>query len=750
MSNTTVHGATRRKTQPTTPTEAGPATARHQPHNATLRSDKITDQHLQRLAIVYVRQSTPHQVLEHRESTSRQYALADRAVALGWPAAGVEVIDEDQGHSGSSAEGRSGFQRLLAAVSSDRVGLILGLEMSRLARSCKDWHALLELCAIYRTLLGDADGLYDPSQYNDRLLLGLKGTMSEAELHILKSRLQQGMWNKAERGEMLNHAPIGYLRTVAGDFVIDPDEQVQTVVRLIFAQFTRRGSVNGLLKWLVRNDVKLPIRPHCGVNRGELEWRRPNRVTLLNMLHHPIYAGAYRWGHREIDPRKKVPGRPTTGRTFHAYDECRVLIRDRFPAYIPWEEFENNQHKLKDNSTLGKLLAAPRHGPSILAGLVVCGRCGHRMLVGYTNASTTKTLRYSCQREAIDYGADVCQSLSGAVLESFVAERLLQAVSPASLELSLAASADIERERTQLDDHWQQRLTRSRYEVEQARRQHAAVDPEHRLVARELERRWDESLRADEQLQTDYARFQRDCPTQLSVHEREQILALSQDLPGLWHTDTTTPADRQTVARLLLEQVTVAVEGNTDRVDVELRWAGGFVSRHTLCRPVQTYEQLSNYDELVHRIDALRTERKTLSEIAAALNDEGFHPPKRSPRFTKAILSCFLRERSVRTGVLPRSMTNEIHLQANEWWLADLAAKLSMPIATLHRWQRVGWVTSRKVTAASGRWAIYADADELFRLRRLRDSSRGWPQPYPKELITPKPKSEKIGSTAQR
>ncbi|MEK7412859.1 MAG: recombinase family protein, partial [Planctomycetota bacterium] len=293
MSNTTIHRAPPCNSQRTTSTETRP------PRDTTLRSDKITDEHLERLAIVYVRQSTQQQVLEHRESTARQYALADRAVALGWPSAAVQVIDEDQGHSGSSAQGRSGFQRLLAEVSCDRVGLILGLEMSRLARSCKDWHALLELCAIYRTLLADADGLYDPSQYNDRLLLGLKGAMSEAELHILKSRLQQGMWNKAERGEVLNHAPLGYVRTLAGDFVIDPDEQVQTVVRLIFEQFVRRGSVHGLLRWLVRHDVKLPIRPHCGASRGELQWRRPNRVTLLNLLHHPIYAGAYRWGHRE-------------------------------------------------------------------------------------------------------------------------------------------------------------------------------------------------------------------------------------------------------------------------------------------------------------------------------------------------------------------------------------------------------------------------------------------------------------------
>lgn len=747
MSSTTIPRAPRRECPVNTSRQAASPAARRDVRVTVTRSDKITDEHLRRSAIVYVRQSTPQQVLEHRESTARQYALKDRAVALGWPAAAVEVIDQDQGHSGSSAEGRSGFQRLLAEVSSDRVGLILGLEMSRLARSCKDWHALLELCAIYHTLLADADGLYDPSQYNDRLLLGLKGTMSEAELHILKSRLQQGMWNKAERGEVLNHAPIGYVRTLAGDFVIDPDEQVQAVVRLIFDQFARCGSVNGLLRWLVRHEVKVPVRPHFGANRGELEWRRPNRVTLLNMLHHPIYAGAYRWGHREVDPRKKVAGKPASGRTFHSYDECRVLIPDRFSAYITWEQFETNQQTLSENSTLGKLLAAPRHGPSLLSGLVVCGRCDHHLLVGYANTSAQETLRYTCQREAIDYGGEVCQSLSGAALESFVVERLLQAVAPASLELSLSASAEIERERKQLDDHWQQRLARSRYEVEQARRQYAAVDPEHRLVARELERRWDEALRAEEQLQADYERFQGDCPTQLSASERAAILALSQDLPALWYAESTTPEDRQRIARLLLEQVTVTVEGNTERVDVELRWAGGFVSRGTLSRPVQTYEQLSNYEELKARIGALRGEGKTLSEIAATLNAEGFHPPKRTRQFTKAILSRFLRERGVRTGVLPRSVASGEHLEANEWWLADLATKLAMPTATLHRWQRVGWVTSRKVTAAGGRWAIFADADELVRLRRLRDSPREWPQPYAAELITPKRKVEETKTT---
>jgi len=750
MSNSILSGTARNKSQPSSRLKSVPTTT----PSTMLRSDKITEEHLTRWAIVYVRQSTQHQVLEHRESTARQYALADRAVALGWPQATVEVIDEDQGRSGSSSEGRSGFARLLTEVSSDRVGIILGLEMSRLARSCKDWHALLELCAIYRTLLADADGVYDPSHYNDRLLLGLKGTMSEAELHILKSRLQQGMWNKAERGEVINHAPIGYVRSPsarngAGDFVIDPDEQVQLVVRLVLEQFPLRRSINGLLKWLVQNDVKLPVRPHFGDNRGELEWRRPNRVTLLNMLHHPIYAGAYRWGHREIDPRKKIPGRPTTGRTFNTHDECRVLIRDRFDAYISWEQFERNQQQLAENSALGKMLSAPRHGPSVLAGLVVCGRCGHRMLVGYHNIDAKKTLRYSCLRGAVDYGEQRCQSLSGEALESLVVDRLLHAVAPASLELSLAATEAVECERKQLDEHWQQRLTRSRYEVEQARRRYAAVDPDHRLVARELERRWNEALQADEQLQAAHARFQQDCPTQLSAEERKQILSLADDLPALWKADATTPEDRQTIARLLLEQVTVTVEGNTDRVDVELHWAGGFVSRHRLTRPVQTYQQLSNYQELISRIETLQSQRKTLSEIAATLNAEGYHPPKRTSHFTKGILSGFLREQRAKAGGLTRRETDQTQLKANEWWLADLASELSMPIATLHRWQRVGWVRSRKVVASKGRWAIYADACELARLNRLRDAPRGWPQPYPTELITPAPIADDEQGTAQ-
>src|SRR5262245_8965995 len=375
----------------------------------SLPSPKIRTWHLQRKAIVYIRQSTPQQVLEHRESADRQYSLVHRAAALGWPQDGVEVVDEDQGRSGQTVEGRLGFQYLLAEISLDHVGISFGLEMSRLARSNKDWHQLLELCAIFRTLLADQDGLYDPTDYNDRLLLGLKGTMSEAELHILRSRMYQGLLNKAQRGEVFNHPPAGYVKLPTGTFALDPDEQVQSVLRLLFDEFERQGTLHGLLRYLVRQQIRMPIRPHGGPNRGQLEWRRPNRVTLQNLLHHPIYAGYYRWGHRACDPRRKVAGRPGTGRTVRPPKECLVLLEGRCPAYISSERYWANQARLEANRAAS--LGAVRHGPSLLGGLLVCARCGRRLLVNYANAG--RSLRYSCVRGVIDYGEPPCQSLSG-------------------------------------------------------------------------------------------------------------------------------------------------------------------------------------------------------------------------------------------------------------------------------------------------------------------------------------------------
>jgi DNA invertase Pin-like site-specific DNA recombinase len=706
-----------------------------------LLSTKVRDWHLQRKALVYVRQSTPHQVLEHRESADRQYGLAQRAALLGWPPDRVEVVDEDQGRSGQTAAGRLGFQYLLAEVGLDHVGIIFGLEMSRLARSNKDWHQLLELCAIFRTLLADQDGVYDPTDYNDRLLLGLKGTMSEAELHLLRSRMYQGLLNKARRGEVYNHAPIGYVKLPTGEFALDPDEQVQTVVRLIFDAFDRQGSVQGLLRYLVRQGIRIPVRPHGGPNRGTLEWHRPNRVTLHNLLRHPIYAGFYRWGHRAIDPRRHVAGRPGTGRTVRAPKDCLVFLEGRCPAYLPAERFWANQQRLEANRARAASPGAVRQGPSLLGGLLVCGRCRRRLLVHYTNGG--KGLRYACTRGRADYAEPACQSLSGQRLDALVSRQVLTALEPAALELHLAAAAEVEQERQRLHRHWQQQRERAGYQTDRAARQYQAVEPENRLVARELERRWEEALADQRRLEEDYERFCASQPPTLSAAEREQIRALARDLPELWHAETTTPADRQRLVRFLIERIEVGVQGETDQVEVAIHWAGESVSRHTLVRPVQRYDQMADFARLSARIAALRAQGRSMAEVAACLNREGFHPPKRAARFSTAMVAGFLAKGG-RSGPRPRALSAAGLLKKGEWLLSDLARKLGMPPATLHSWRQLGWVQARKLPVPGGHWAIWAAGPELKRLTRLRRYRRVRRDlPIPAELTTPKARTNK-------
>jgi DNA invertase Pin-like site-specific DNA recombinase len=697
---------------------------------------KVRPRHLDRIAIVYVRQSSPQQVLEHRESAALQYGLRRRAVALGWAEDRVVVIDEDQGRSGQTAEGRLGFQRLLAEVGLDHVGLILGIEMSRLARSCKDWHQLLELCALFQTLLADQDGLYDPGDYNDRLLLGLKGTMSEAELHILKGRMMAGRRNKARRGELFNHAPIGFVRLPGAGMTLDPDEQVRDVVRLIFDKFDELGTVSGVLRYLVCSRILLGVRPHFGPDRGTLQWRRPNRVTLTFLLHHPIYAGAYSHGRRPTDPRRKVPGRPATGRKLVPMGSWDVLIRDHLPAYISWPRYEANLARLARNSARVAAMGAPREGDSLLAGLVTCGRCGRRMMVAYSGRSNR--LRYSCQRAAIEYAEPACQSLAGEGLDALIERQVLIALEPASLALSMGAGDGLRLERERLMRHWLQRLERARYEADRAARQYHAIEPENRLVGRELERRWEKALAEARDVEEQFDRFKGDQPGELTTTERDMILSLSSDLPSLWRAATTSASDRRVVVRDLVERVAVAVQGETEWVDVSIHWSGGFVSHHQLRRPVRRLEQLRDFATLISRVDELHDAGKTSGEIAATLNQEGFHPAKRRETYNRSMVRQLLSRRG-RTGPRPRVASDGDPLQANEWWLSDLSRELEMPQPTVHSWLRRGWIGSRKSAIAGGRWILWADAEELARLRRLRCSPRSWSDtPYPAELTTPK------------
>jgi DNA invertase Pin-like site-specific DNA recombinase len=700
------------------------------------RSAKIQAQHLRRLAVVYVRQSSPQQVLHHRESTALQYDLRRQAVEWGWPLERVLVIDDDQATTAQTAVHRSGYHRLLEEVDLDHVGIILGIDMSRLARSCRDWYHLMEKCAVFDTLLADPDGTYDPSNFNDRLLLGMKATMSEAELHILRSRMYQGRLNKARRGEVYYHPPIGYVRTPAGDFALDPDPRARDTVRLLFDKLDELGTVTAVLRYLARNGIALGVRPHSGPNRGQLEWHRPCRPTLQNLYHHPIYAGAYVHGRRPVDPRRKVPGRPATGRTTAALLQWEVLIKDHLPAYITWDRYISNLERLAANRSRAFALGAPRQGPSLLGGLLICGRCGCRMMVAYNGSQSRLT--YNCHRQRMDYAGPTCQTMAGKVLDDLVSREVLRAMEPTALDVSLQATAGLQQERDRLEKDWQRRRKQAHEEVERAARQYHAVEPENRLVAIELERRWERAMRDECTLQEQYDRFVRERPRELSDGDRDLIRSLASDLPRLWQAETTTAADRQVIIRLLVKQIVVQAQGSSEHVDVTIHWSGGFASVHRVRRPVARHDQLSDHAQLMERVVALRQRGRTAGQIAATLNEEGFIPPKRRATYNVQMVQQLL----ARSGLSSwsRSRPDGGVLKADEWWLNQLAVELGMPQITLHSWLRRGWVSGRKLPGGSmGRWIVWADGPELDRLRRLRACPRGWSdEPYPAELTTPR------------
>lgn len=687
-------------------------------------STKILTQHLERLAIVYVRQSSTRQVEENIESTQLQYQLVDRAVALGWPRSRVEVIDDDLGMSARSVEGRMGFQRLLAEVSLEHVGIVLGIEMSRLARSCRDWHQLLELCALFGSLLGDADGVYDPCDHNDRLLLGLKGTMSEAELHVLQGRLRAGQLNKARRGEYFTHAPIGYVRT-EDSLTLEPDEQARRVVQLIFDKFTELGSVSAVLRYLTGHGILIGVRDHRGPNKGVLRWGRPNQATLLGILHHPVYAGTYVYGRRKINPRKVVPGHPGRGRCWAGREDWDVVIHNKLPAYISWEQWEKNQHKLWENSAKYRDGGAAR-GTSLLAGRVVCGRCGRRMSISYSGQSKA---RFTCDGSRNQWGTAQCQALNARSLRELVERQLLLAVSPASVELSLSAAREIESDRKQVERHHLQTVERSRYKAELARRRYEEVDPTNRLVAVELERRWEAALIEQHQTEEILERFRRQQPVRVTSQEESRIKALSTNIPKLWHAKTTSGIDRQRILRALIEQIQVEVVGESERVQVTIRWAGGFESHHEIRRAVCKFEKLESAEQIRSRVVKLKQQGYTHQTVAEALNAEGFHATS-GGMFTTPIISQLCRKFRQAGLELDRHV-----ISSNQWKLGNLAQHLGIKPETLSTWRRRGWVYAMQIGRG---WVLWADAEELNRLKQLADYQRQGLKRTPANLTTSK------------
>lgn len=687
------------------------------------RPGKVTAEHCDRLAVVYVRQSTLRQVHENTESAKMQYALVERAAGLGWVPSRIVVIDEDMGHSAGGGQDRPGFTRLVSEVGLGHVGVVIGIEMSRLARSGRDWHQLLELCALSRTLLADPDGVYDPADHNDRLLLGLKGTISEAELYLIKSRMWGGRLAKAQRGELGIDPPAGYVRRPGGDIVLDPDAQVREVVRLVFAKFEELGTLHAVLSWLVAHGIELGIRERHGPDRGELDWHRPNRTILRNMIRNPIYAGIYAYGRKRSEFRA---GRRRE-RVLNDPADWLVFLPDRLAGYISVEQWRRNLARLEANRSTAATPGSARPGSALLSGLVHCARCGRRMTVGYRSDSADRSRHiYRCEWELAHYGGERCQQLAGACLDEYVSTAVLAAMAPASLEVSLAAFAQVEQDRTALETIWAQRLERADYDVDRARRRYRLSEPENRLVVRQLEAEWEQSLSAREQLREQHARFQASAPRTLTAAQRDAIRALADDLPGLWNAPSTTVADRKDLLRLMIEKVAVAVIGDTEHVDVQITWAGGHTNADRIVRPVARLDQLSYYPALVARVGELAESGMGMKQIAEQVNAEGFRPPKRSLTFSAQSVNDLLRRQGLlrypgRTGHPP-----DEHLGEHRWRLPDLAAALDMPHATLHTWVHRGWVHGHRDDTPQHAWILHATPDDLDRLRELRQRPNGY------------------------
>lgn len=697
---------------------------------------KIRPRHFDRLAIVYVRQSTAQQVVGNRESADLQYQLRRRAIEYGWGESRVVVIDDDQGMSGQSIEGRLGFQRLLAEVSLGHVGIVFGREMSRLARSCKDWHQLLDLCAIFQVLLADADGVYDPTDPNDRMLLGLRGMMSEAELHVLRSRLLQGKRNKARRGEAFGFVPIGYIRTPEGGVDLDPDEQARAAVQLVFEKVAELGSARRAHAFLITHNIQLGVRSFAGPDKGQLTWRRPRLSTLYDMLRHPFYAGAYVYGRCVVDPTRRSGGKP--GRRSARPDEWISLIRDKVPAYITWEQYEENRRRMTANDKGRVPSAKGNRAATLLNRLARCGRCGGPMVA--CNTHEVREPRYACDPRQHEAGGTACQTVTAIPVDRLIGSLVLEAVRPAGLELSLRAAEQASRERDRVHEAWRQKIERATYEADRARRQYDAAEPENRLVARELERRWEAALASRRQVEEDYTRFEAELAREMSAADRDRIRALAADLPALWSSATTCGADRREVVRLLIEGVELNRRGETEVIEVVVSWRGGAVSHHVIHQRVRGYAQLGRFTDLRARIVEMRRLGQTSPQIAAVLNAEGF-PMPRGEAFTGDTVRRLCRQ----LGLTEQPATPaDGEPRMGEWWLPALAAELGVARSVLYRWRQNGYITARRRAGTPTDWIVWADATEMRRLRKLRAFEEGHRcHKPPAELTTPSgPKSK--------
>jgi DNA invertase Pin-like site-specific DNA recombinase len=677
---------------------------------------RIQPQHVARNAIVYVRQSTSKQLVQHQESTRRQYQLTETAAQLGWPRPRTCIIDEDLGLSGTSSAERRGFQRLVAAISLGEVGIVLVTEVSRLSRLNSDWHRVIELCAVFETLIADEDGVYDPRDPNDRLVLGLKGTLFSAELHILRARMRGGLLNKARRGALALRLPVGYRRLADGSVVQDPDEQVRTTLQTIFEQFAVLKAARSVQRYFLQHQLQMPRFEHTGHDAGRLVWVTPTYQMIHHVRFNPTYAGLFVYGRRV---EQAQPGDPPRMRTHRRpLEEWEIVVPNVYPAYVSEAQYYANRAVLRANqyNFSQKRRGAPRDGPGLLAGLVVCGRCGRRMTVSYGSQHHV----YQCRREQMTYAAPGCQYFPIRYLDPAVRDAFFAAIRPCQLQTLLGALDALEQQRQALDHQWQLKLERARYAVRLAERQYDACDPDNRLVARALETRWNAALVALQEVEQAYAAARRTDLAPLSEAEQQAVRHLAGELETVWEAPTTSMADRKRLLRLAIQEVTVTAQPTRPRsAQVSILWSGGLITTQTVtCRP--TGWHCTTDAAVVARLREL-AQRLPDHQIAEQLNAEGVrtHTGK---QWTYARVVSIRKQHQIPTAcpIDPEGKT----ARGDGLLPVRLAAeRLGVSTSLIHVWIQHGVLVSEQRTTQSDRWVRLIESD-VARLGGQRNWSR--------------------------
>jgi excisionase family DNA binding protein len=679
---------------------------------------EITPSHLARKAAIYIRQSSPGQVLHNRESQRLQYGLVDRAVGLGWPRSQVLMIDEDLGVSGrGQGITRIGFDRLVAEVGLGHIGIVVSIEVSRVARNNRDWYHLLDLCALVDTLIADGDGLYHPAVINDRLLLGLKGTISEFELHLIRSRLNGGLWEAARRGALRTHLPIGYEHDGEGRIVKVADEAIRESVALIFSKFLELGSARQVTAHLAEQGVLLPHRP---VNEDVVTWRRPNLAMVYRVLTNPTYAGVYGYGRSKIEHRLDDAGRVRNRHVSLPLNEWAVFIADHHDGCIGLDAFEANQQRLRANRrpARGNAGGAVREGAALLQGLLRCSRCGRKMLVMYTGVGRN-VVRYACvQARRLQAAERECQALGGLRLQERIVDAFLAALAPASVDATLAALRETE-EAWRQECHQRELLVqRARYEAERAERQFTRVEPENRLVARSLEHAWEQRLHDLAKSQDELEGFRRRRPTPLSTEDTEWLRRAGADLKAVWQAPTTTNRDRKHLLRCLISEILVFVDPDQAIADATIYWIGGASTKltsllnHTGGHRHATSGQVN---DLVRRLAPHYTDE----QIAFMLNMKHLRTGYGNS-FTRA------RVGDVRRGLgLPSADPLSFPDSKDRTWMSvnDAATALGVSPDTIRRWARDGSLEAHQVMSQAP-WRIHV-TDEVI-ARMVPHAPDGW------------------------